>query len=245
MSYKRKMTLFVEILKSNNESIFSPSEITPELMTANTVPDLASLNSYQMLEQAYHNQGVFFHRQHLLKKLAKQFSVLTCWNYYKSYRLLNEISSLLHLNQFEVAYWSLLLDYNSSTLIRPVISAYFTGYQAKCYMNNDVSSYKHRMNIKIPNFKLLYCNWLLVCDREPEFTLRQICSKYSKLIKKNYRNDPNYEKMINKLMEGSRRKESPVQLSDSSKKFEVMQKELELFQKEFLQGDILSPIGDL
>ena len=239
------MNLCVETLKLSTESIFSPSEITPELDTS-PIPDPSSMKNYNVLEENYINQGVVFHRQHLLSQLSRQFAVLFSWDFYKSYRLLNEICNILHLNQIEIAYWSLILEYNAHRHFIPVLTAYFTGYQVKICMNKVIAPYEQRMKMRISNFKLIYHNWLLVCDCAPEFTVQEISVKYANLIKKCSRTTKDYEEIIDQLMEAPKKRNSNgIAENEPPTQIEGLRQELENFQYELMQGEIFSPLGDL
>ena len=104
MNAKRKMNLFVETIKNHSDFIFSPSEITPELAKPIAHLDSKLQNSYMLLDKSYRDEGVVHNRQLLLSQISKKASNCFAWHYLKTYRLVNEVASLLHLNQFELAH---------------------------------------------------------------------------------------------------------------------------------------------
>ena len=245
MNYRRKMNLYVETLKVTADSMFSSSECSPELDTS-PILDQSLIKSYKHLEETYNSEGVVYHRQYLLSQISKQFSVLFSWDYYKSYILLNEICNLLHLNQLEIAYWSLVLEYNAHRYFIPVLSAYFTGYQAKTCMNKVIGPYEQRMSMRISNFKLIYYNWLLICDCAPEFTVKEISVRYANLVKKCSGTNKDYQEIIDHLIEVPQKKSlTAVEENEPPNQIEGLRQELKDFQYQLMQGDILSPLSDL
>ena len=239
------MNLFVDTLKNHNDSIFSPSEITPELTKSLVIFDPVLQVEYMNLDKRYHEEGVAYNRQYLLSQITNQISNTLSWDYYKAYQLVNEISNLLHLNQFELAHWSILLDCNSQEYFRPVLSSYFTAYQVKCNMNRDTRQYEHQLNIKIPNFRYLYYNWQLIFDTTTEPTLKEINKRYAEMMQ-NRKIRISYNKLVDELVEIPRRKETNKECTnDFISKLDGMNQELEDFQSSLLEGEKLSPIGGL
>ena len=240
MREKRKFNLYVDTNKNPAESIFSPSEITPDLVLSNFTIDPSLILLYNNLDLIFHSTEVGFSHQYLLRKIARKFSKSASWTYYKSYKVLNEIINLLHLNLLEIAYWSCLLENDIKSYFRPLLSAYFTAYQAKIFTNKDISPYEQQINIKIPNFKYLYCNWQLVCNT-PEITVKDINVQYSLLISK--KNSRNYEKMMDKIVGCSKKFEK--QAGSNFSNIEKMMLELQGFQTDWFKGEKLSPISEI
>ena len=149
------------------------------------------------------------------------------------------------MNQLEIATWSIFLNRTTESVFRPRLLAYFTAYQAKASSNHDVFAYDTMLNSKIPNFKMLFSNWLLVCDSLIDPTLKEINQQYNNMLSRK-KICKNYREMIDFLMEIPRRKESMMseQLTETSQ-FENMDMQLKLFQNELLNGEKLSPIYEL
>ena len=74
MREKRKFNLYVDTNKNPAESIFSPSEITPDLVLSNFTIDPSLILLYNNLDLIFHSTEVGFSHQYLLRKIARKFS---------------------------------------------------------------------------------------------------------------------------------------------------------------------------
>ena len=242
MGENRRIKLFIDTVKVKCDTIFSPSEITPDPAISIPKPNTYLIKNYISLEKLYNKIGVTYHRQYLLKRITSEFQELLTWDFAKAYRLINHISGILHLNQIEISTWCIFLNRITENFFRPRLLAYFTAYQAKAALNSDMSIYEYMLNTKIPNFKMLFDNWQLVFDPVFEPSLREINTKYTEMLSRK-KPGKNYKDMIELLMEMPRRKESIMseQLTETSQ-VENMDMELTNFQNELLKGEKLSPI---
>ena len=245
MVEKRRIMLHVETIKVKCDTIFSPSEITPDPLINNLKPNSKMIAKYISLDQLYYISGTSYNRQYLLKKISQEFQYLLSWEFSKAYKLINQISGLLHMNQLEITAWCIFLNRCTESVFRPRLLAYFTAYQAKACLNTEVYPYDTMLNSKIPNFKMLLSNWLLVFDTFIDPTLKEINQKYNEMLSRR-RSSKNYREMIDLLMEMPRRKESMMseQLTETSQ-LETMDIQLKNFQNELLDGEKLSPIYEL
>lgn len=242
MVERRRIRLVVDTIKVKCDTIFSPSEVTPDPLISK--PNSLMLSKYLSLDKLYYKSGVTFHRQYLLKRLTFELQELLSWEFSKAFRLINHISGLLHMNQLEIATWCIFLNRVTDSVFRPRLLAYFTAYQAKASLNYNLNPYDTILNVKIPNFKMLLSNWLLVFDSLLDPSLKEINQKYNDMLSRK-KHGKNYKKMIDFLMEMPKRKESVLseQLTEPSQ-VDDMELQLKNFQDDLLDGERLSPITE-
>jgi hypothetical protein len=221
------------------DPIISPSDLPPDPVFPSN-PDNPLLKSYQKIDEAYFKAGSYYKRQFLLKFLAQDVKNSYSWDSRKALSLVFHISSIFHLNLLEIIYWGILLHKVPESHFRPGLFAYFTAYEAKTKLNSDMSLYDAYINERIPNFRVLYSNWQIIVDIfEP--TVKDMAVRYCQMskIEKNFKN---YEKMVDGIVEMPRRKESIVTEVTETSNLEEMKLELEVFQRELMNGEKLSPI---
>jgi hypothetical protein len=238
MSDPRKPNLYINTIKFQVDPILSPSEYSD---CANLQKqDIHTLACYNLIDEAYFKAGTYYTRQSILTFLAFEVKNQLSWDIRKALYLIFHISAIFHLNLLEIIYWSLLLHKVPESIFRPGLFAYFTAYEAKAKLNSDISIYDAYINTAIPNFKILFNNWQIIVDFvEP--TIRDVNLKYSQMIREK-RCYKNYDEMVDKIMELPRRKESILTEVTETSHIEDMEHELEIFQREFLKGERLSPI---
>lgn len=245
MVEKRKIRLFIDTIKIKCDSIFSPSEMTPDPSTFVLKSDPVMLARYLSFDKLFYRLGTNYKRQFLLKRLALEFQELLSWDFSKAYRLISHIAGIFHMNALEITFWSILLGKVTESFFRPRLLAYFTAFQAKLSLNYEMLPYENFLNAKIPNFKLLFNNWQLVLDTTVEISMKELNKKYTDMLNKK-NSFRNYKLMIESLMEVPKRKKSILseQLSETTQN-EDMEIELQNFQKNLLNGEKLSPICEL
>ncbi|OMJ88974.1 hypothetical protein SteCoe_8986 [Stentor coeruleus] len=242
MREKEKISLRVDTRKLQEDNTLLPCEMSPQLVFI--VPDIDPElnNTYAILDQNFHKEMTGYNRQFCLRHISRKLSKALSWNYHKFYTLINEIANFFHLNTYEVVYWSYLLEHNRCTYFRPVLSSYFTAFQTKCDLNQELAPYEHLLCSKIPSFKYRFHNWQLVCENEREPTLKEINGKFTVLMFKAFKGK-NYQKIIDTLMEIPKKKEKIIYGEpDNTSSIEILEEELTSFQSDLLKGEKLSPI---
>lgn len=238
MSY-RKTNLSISEIEIQIDPIISPRDLSSDSSIL-TRTDEPLLRSYKIRDEAYYKAGTFYKRQLLLKFLAIDIRNLLSWDFRKALYLIFHISGIFHLNLLEIIYWGILLHRVPESVFRPELFAYFTAYETKSKLNSDISQYDAFINSKIPNFKILYSNWQIIVDIfEP--TVRDISFKYCQMVKYDI-NFKDYEKMVDKIVEVPKRKESTLTEVTETSGLEEMEQELEIFQRDLMNGEKLSPI---
>ena len=76
MENKRRTKLFIDTIKVRCDTIFSPSEITPDPVMLAHKPNALLITEYISLEKFYYKTGVTYHRQFLLKRITVEFQEL-------------------------------------------------------------------------------------------------------------------------------------------------------------------------
>ena len=125
-----------------------------------------------------------------------------------------------------------------------MLTAYFTAFQAKCELNSNTAVYEYALNLKIPNFKVLFYNWQLVCYAEREPSLREINIKFQGISKKK-NNTKDYQKIVDNIIQGQKKKEPPMLFDEPVSKAEKMDEELRKFQTDLMKGEVLGRIDDI
>ncbi|OMJ91047.1 hypothetical protein SteCoe_6516 [Stentor coeruleus] len=242
MREKEKLSLHIDTQKQQSDEILSPSEMSPQLVLTVPTADPELKNAYSSLDENFHKEMTGYHRQFCLREISRKASRAMSWHYEKAYRLMNEIANFFHLNTFEVVYWSYLLEHNRCTYFRPVLSSYFTAFQTKCDLNQELAPYEHLLCIKIPSFKYLFHNWQLVCENEREPTLKEVNDKFTALMLKACRGK-NYQKIVDTLIEIPKKKEKgSFGDTENAMSIIMLDEELTSFQSDLLKGEKLSPI---
>ena len=235
----RKANLSISEIELQIDPIISPSDLPLESLIF-TRSDEPLLRLYNIRDQAYLKAGTYYKRQLLLKFLAIDIRNLFSWDFRKALYLIFHISGIFHLNLLEIIYWGILLHRVPDSIFRPRLFAYFTAYETKSKLNSDISQYDAFINSKIPNFKILYSNWQIIVDIfEP--TVRDIVFQYGQMVKYEI-NSKDYEKMVDKIVEIPKRKESILTEVTETSGMEEMEQELEIFQRDLMNGEKLSPI---
>ncbi|CAG9325489.1 unnamed protein product [Blepharisma stoltei] len=203
--------------------------------------------SYAELSEEFHNSGVSYMRQLLLRKTASSYYSDFGMDYESTYILLNSIADILLLNEIEILYWSYLLQrtLRHNLSLPPQNICNLTAYLSKISFNEDIEPFEKIMGGT--QFKLHFNNWLLITDFSTEPNLREINKMFSQLVYniKMEDGDKDYEEMVDNLMHTPKRKESMgSELRSEISSIGDLDAELIIFQKDFMCGEKLSPIDD-
>jgi hypothetical protein len=207
MQRNAKGRLHVEITRICHDLVFSPSDITPNLVTSTPAPEHLAMERYEEYCRDFYIEGVDISRQYIIKKISQEWQLILKWSFLETYNIVNSVSNTLLLNELEIVYWSILLKVKVEGM-KPLLYAYFTAFLTKLSLNNDVYPFEVYLNSLIPNFKLHFYNWQLVSDFPTEVTVRDLNQRFKQLREISIKNTKNYEIMVEQLMQIPRRKES-------------------------------------
>lgn len=235
MNKRKKICLSVETIKTHIDLCQTPTDSIAE-GSALIQPSAELADEYLNLDTKFHNKDTNYKRQLFILEISHRVSARFRWDFKKSHKMIVEISGIFHMNLLEVTYWEILLKSIKSPVFTPLLTAYITGYQAKLDLNQDVACYEYLLNLKIPNFRILFYNWQLVRNCEP--TMIELNKEYFKLNKRK-RTEKNYEKIVDLLMECSKR---PVK---AELKLENQSEDSTLNDFEYLSGLVFSPIDTI
>lgn len=230
MYKRRNLNLSVETSKSRLDLGLSPSEVTLDsLLLYNE--DLEQ--EYKSLDLAFHNDIVTHRRQIILNEISHQITQKLSWDYYKTLKLIIEISNFFHMNLVEVVYWGNLLKSVNNQVSTLILTFYITAYQAKLDLNRDISAYEYLISQKIPNFLLLFYNWTIMKGIEP--TTQDVIMELDQMSKRK-RFCIDYNKLVESFVNPCKKSKQEVK--------EVFEEET--FKSfDFLTGLALSPIDKL
>ena len=207
MNRTKRQDLSVNTNRVDSDLLLSPSEMTPEPFHLLRSIEKAAMQLYESYCNEFYSEGVTYTRQILLKSIAEEWQMQHSMLFKETYRIVTTVASTLLFNEVEVVYWSLLLKVRHEGL-KPALYAYFTGYQAKCALNNETFPFEVCLNSVIPNFRVHFNNWQLVQDYPTEISPKDMNSRLAQLTEMYCKGIKDYESMVKQLMQIPRRKES-------------------------------------
>ena len=100
------------------------------------------------------------------------------------FKQFGKVCKLLHINELEMAIWSLYLDKLGWKLEGISLEMYLilTGIQSKQYANSEaeVNIYINKLNDDYPHFKELYEDWIKDEDHKINFSVKDIGTKFNR-----------------------------------------------------------------
>ena len=96
--------LHIDISASVEDMLFSPIEVTPDMVVFSPPRETAHLKRYEELKREFLKEGVTYKRQCLIKGLAREWQVQMKCTLEESFKLIIEIASGLMLNEIEIVF---------------------------------------------------------------------------------------------------------------------------------------------
>jgi hypothetical protein len=240
--------LRIETPKILEETLFSPIDVTPEPSVFSPPHQGRSLKRYDDLSREFYKEGVNYSRQSLLRGISHEWQSKTHVSFQEAFQMLTSVANALLLTNLELVYWSFILNKNLDSVPDCHFLVFFTAYLTKCHLNSDPFPFEAYLNTVLPNFKHRFSNWQLVSDFTFEFTIKEVNSRYNKLIANANSLGKNYNSMVDLLMQIPRRKASVMSESlISEASFDTIDvfKPLEGFERDLLEDAKNSPIDRL